>query len=508
MKERNPNDALFRLIKSMNQGEKRFFTLLCSRQGSSKGKDYASLFHSIEKQKKYDEPFLKKQLKSKGILFVATKRYLYELVLDSLVQYYRTSPDKSLYGKILEIEVLFEKGLYDLYEVLLHKLRKVAEERADFLIVLETLKGERRLHIMRYKFYETEKLIELRTKERLYISLQEEIDDYLDLTNELVGYKNEFKNTNTKEFIALAELPLFTDVDRPRTLMSRLLLHNLRAVYYSLTNKSKSTLEEYSQMLELIESNPNFPKSSPAFTSTSFTNYISSCISLQEYEKALSGVEKFKVFIVQHPELLKHKMIILYNNELDIYKFTRKKEEGLKLIKEAQRQMDGGEIVVEDMSRMYFALNVGYFFLDLEDYRTSQQWCSKILNFPSAEKINFVVYYNARLLQLINLFETKDFDLLSYRLKAFQRVLRKYGKVEAPEQLVIDLFNGILACKSSTDQRELSKLFTRFKTSIEIAIKNRQASKELLFYSDISNWLNAVIEKYKFTAFGKRTVKK
>ena len=495
MKQRNSNDALFRLIKSMSAGEKRFFHLMCSRQSSANGKSYLQLFNAIDKQEQNDESKIKELFNKEGVHFIETKRYLYKQVLDTLVQHFRGRNEKNAYNTLLELDVLYEKGLYDQHELLLGKLRKTAEEKEDFLVLMDVVKREKRYHNLRFKYTDIKKMRKLRELEDLYAAQHKEVEEYRELSNEIIYYHNEQRFIGSKAFMQIKDRPLFKDLEKPASLTAKLILYNLRAIYFSTLSFPEVAKVEYAQAVRILQSNPEYSNSNPAYASSTYMNYIANCVNLAEYEVALKGVVAYKKFLLNFPELTKHKIILLLAYEFNVYRETGKKNEAIELLSQIENKMDSGEAMAEIGNKFYLYFQAGYAFLEFGDNHSSIKWLNKILNYPAAEKLSFLYYYNARILQLLNLIDIKDEELLRYRIKSFQRLMLKRKRVSDADKMLIDFFSKVLKEKLLTDRKGLSHQMKELKKSLKISVDSPTENEVLLSVPDISSWLELVIKR-------------
>ena len=79
------SDPLFTLIKSLNKAEKRNFSIYVGRLSQGPETKFLALFQMMEKQKKYDEGEIKKNLPIENMTqFANLKRHLFTQILIKL----------------------------------------------------------------------------------------------------------------------------------------------------------------------------------------------------------------------------------------------------------------------------------------------------------------------------------------------------------------------------------------------------------------------------------------
>ena len=124
-------DHLFQLIKSLDQGEKRYLSLNITNQKSDEPKDYLRLFDFLQKRSEYEEDIAKQELSHIIPLhrFAAAKNYLYSKLLNLLRDYHADdSVDTQIRNYLQLVEMLFKKGLIRQAEKQLSSAKKLAEK--------------------------------------------------------------------------------------------------------------------------------------------------------------------------------------------------------------------------------------------------------------------------------------------------------------------------------------------------------------------------------------------
>src|SRR5687768_13856793 len=137
---------LFLLIKSLSKSEKRYFRMNATMTG--RDVNYLQLFDAIESQKEYDEVEIRKNLKGKKFLsqLHVTKIYLTELILKSLKNYHsNTSVHSKLFDLLKDIELLFDKELYDLCHYKIEKAEQLANKYEKLSLLTEIFFWKRKL---------------------------------------------------------------------------------------------------------------------------------------------------------------------------------------------------------------------------------------------------------------------------------------------------------------------------------------------------------------------------
>src|SRR5437868_4913661 len=110
---KKPSDNLFRLIRSMNKPEKRYFKIYASRHSSEKN-NYMKLFEALDNQKQFNEELLLKKFQKESFVkkFPIAKARLFDTVLRSLDAFHANSSiDAQLKRQLHFAEILYKKSL-------------------------------------------------------------------------------------------------------------------------------------------------------------------------------------------------------------------------------------------------------------------------------------------------------------------------------------------------------------------------------------------------------------
>ena len=141
-----PSTELHDLIKSLTKSEKRFFKLHSALQSGDK--NYLRLFEAIDKQKVYDEEGLKQFFAKETFIkhLPSEKNHLYKLIMKALRAYHAEATVSGLLKiEIKNIELLYDKALYEEANKTLHRAKRIARENERFYYWFELLNWEKQL---------------------------------------------------------------------------------------------------------------------------------------------------------------------------------------------------------------------------------------------------------------------------------------------------------------------------------------------------------------------------
>ena len=141
-----PSTELHDLIKSLTKSEKRFFKLHSALQSGPK--NYLRMFEAIDRQKTYDEEEIKRFFAKETFIkhLPSEKNHLYKLIMKALRAYHAEATVSGLLKiEIKNIELLYDKALYEEANKTLHRAKRIARENERFYYWFELLNWEKQL---------------------------------------------------------------------------------------------------------------------------------------------------------------------------------------------------------------------------------------------------------------------------------------------------------------------------------------------------------------------------
>src|SRR5512147_1909317 len=144
---KNNSDPLFRLIKSLNPSEKRYFKIFFKSDKEVEEANFIKLFNIIDKQEDYDEQKILEQEKTfKASQISNMKAHLFRQILQSINNY---NPNNDIEIKIREVlnhtNILYNRALYDQCWKMLEKARQLAEANDKQILLYEIIEFEKKL---------------------------------------------------------------------------------------------------------------------------------------------------------------------------------------------------------------------------------------------------------------------------------------------------------------------------------------------------------------------------
>ncbi len=252
-----PKDDLFELIKSLTPNEKRYIKL----KAPSKDTNHMRLFEEMDSQLSYDEALIKNKFKSEKFVrqLTFTKNYLYNEIINSLIEYRRSSSSETeLTNLVLKLRVLFKKGLFKQYFKQLESAKKKAWQYEKFYVLLELLRMSRLiLDTKKYRIYSPE---DLYTEEALVLKKIENLSQYSQLYNKAIRLKRQIglsiSEVNIRKANEILKDPLLSDPGNTLSTQALEYFHNIKQLLYFIKGDIKKHFKSCLARLNVIETCP------------------------------------------------------------------------------------------------------------------------------------------------------------------------------------------------------------------------------------------------------------
>jgi hypothetical protein len=482
---------LHQLIHSLTKSEKRYFNLFAKRHVIGKENKYIRLFAAIEKQKVYDEVGIKQQLndaKTNSNL-ASEKVYLKELILKSLKQFHEKNfTDSILYDRLIQIEILYEKGLFQMGYELINKSILMSEKYQKFLIQATLLLWKVNYDIKLNKFDLVSLDIEI-------------IDSNVDNFKEYIGYMNgsfgllsvykKLGGANDTAVIknAISLSQKYLKNKEPKSVLAAYYFYSIHAFIGDLKNDKLMTLKNFEKSLAVFKKNRFFIEERPNLFFISANNYIVSLIENDELTKAENELFLLKNIVSKLDltgQLRARAFLIISDNMLNVLK----KQNNWGFASEISKDIENGLVEFEkfiDPGRkidLYFSLASVHF--NAKEYRLSNRFLNKIIK----AKSDYHVVEDAMILQvlfaqLLIMMDSNELYLFKNKVQSAKRFMEKKAPSEWRASFV-DFLN--IAANSKNKKDDKIKVKERALLLIEEANKDVNL-KRLNSYFDLLAWL-------------------
>ncbi len=415
-------DALFRLIQGMNKNEKKYF----KENVHGNNLIYIKLFDALNDLDNYEESVFLKKNQQKDFVknYAYNKNYLFDQLLKSISAYNAKKNIQDIsYEKLQHLKVLFDKGLFDLVDKNIKKLKQYCKEFEIYERLEEVLTFE--FQYLEKRYLSKDKIIEeLQQLTQMKLNGIELNKIYTKILDIATTYDYSLHDSLQYLLDEILQHPLVKSGHHLLSKTGQYTRFNILSLSAYITKDFSNAFNYKYDAYKLYEKDKIFYEVNPK----SYLNLIGNMIAIA-YN--IPDKEKFKlsydILIENHPlivgqELTKFEQYCSYSimkcnlledySEFDTivnYYFENKNKYEEKLSK--THEID-----------TLFNISVGYFLA--KNYSQSYIIINQLINHPLITERYLVERYT-KLLELFILLIQKEFNVLEHRIIAFDRYLKK-----------------------------------------------------------------------------------
>ena len=444
---------LYSLITSLSKSEKRYFRLFTSIQGGKK--NYMSLFEAIDAQEEYDESALKEKFAGEKFVrqFNVAKKYLYDLIMKSLLAYHQ---DSTVDGKIKEllrmVEILHERGLDEQARKSVAKAVELAEEHQKHTLLLEALSWKRTLEIDDAK--------NERDVQEFYSGQFKAVKDLMNNLEYQKLYYRAWVLTRGNlvmdervldEVQSITNNPLLQDEGKARSIHARFLYHYTWAVCHRAEGGiDRKALSHIEKQLALIEEYPAFFAEQPHNHVSALNNRILMSRWIGDLEGSLYYIIEMERVV---PEMLSSKRIRHPRTRAFIFKTFYSQLIGLLYAFGEYERIAGLQKVVQEgyeehrlflqpegIAHMSYLLSTAHY--GTGNMREALACNASVLEHEERLEPHGIPLY-ARLDKLVFYYEMGDLDHLEFLTKSLRRYLTTHSIAPRHPWLILELFERL-----------------------------------------------------------------
>lgn len=504
-------DELYTLIQSLDKNERGYFKKFCSIYGREKDHNYLLLFEYIARQRVYDEAKLLKHFQREKFIrqLSVAKHYLFTLVMKSLESYH-SSLEAGLASALHQVEILFEKGLYDHCTRILERTKKTAIRYERFTFLLQLFKWE--IELARARSYAgiTEQEIR-RLFENIFKTIEQfkTVNEYSVLVSQifLKEMKGGFARTKSelKSYDRIIRTPLLSSEKQASTYQSRYYYYLSHIGYHSIRNEYQKAFTYSRKLVNLLETNPHQVAVKPRTYLSALKNLASCLGKLKRYSEIPAEIKKMRLIKTRSQSL--RNSIFYSANILDLETclHTGAFDKGIELVKEFEEQrVLLNTKALNQLNETILNYNSCCICFGAGNYPAANQYLNRILNETNVD-LRSDIHCFARILSLLIHYEMGNDDLLSYLIKSTYRYLLKRKHLFRFETLLLQFIRKELP--KTTTKKELITAFEGLKNAI-IRVSRDPFEQTALEYFDLISWLESKIENRAFSDVVREKAKK
>ncbi len=488
-----PSNELFDLIKTLTKSEKRFFKLQSALQSGDK--NYVRLFDCVDRMDEYDEEAIKKVFKGEKFIkhLPSEKNHLYKLILKALRSYYSdTSISSILKQEIKNIEILYNKALFDECNKFLLRAKKLAVKYEKFYYVFELINWEKTLMEEAFEDGQFNKDIDaLIEEEQKVIDQLRNLAEYHVLYSKINyvfrsgGYARTEENRNIVDEIV--NHPLIKGKNTALSKRAASICYYTQGFCNLANGDYKTALEKFKRVKQILDEADHLRSDLPKRYIRTMANMITCMLDQGQFDEARTNIETLKNLGEMDGFHHVDTQVSIFRSaglsELELYHYTADFVNGINAAEAIMQRLAEFEGKMHKEHELSFFYQFAYIYFGAKQYNKALYWINKVLN-DNENTLRQDIYSYARLFNLAIHFELGNFDLLEYTIKSTSRYLQKRERDFPMEKMIIDYFKKLIRNQSESERK---KQFTAFHN--ELKILKQEAENEIVFkYFDFEAW--------------------
>lgn len=496
------SDDLFQLIKSMSKTEKGYFKKFASKHTIGEKNIYVKLFDAIDTLNEYDESIIKNKFKGEKFAnsLYSTKNYLFNLILKSLSSYHAEKFAVSkLSMMMIELNVLFEKGLYKQFKTLLNKaISLAAENDKPFYLALlynKALTSVATDYYTNFDDFDYDKLKKdsLNNLEKLTLNEQYHIlyNDMFMFTKETGNIRNE---KDLEKLNKIFSSPLLQDESKAVTFDAKFKCYTILGHYYRITDDKAGWLKYRKMLVKLMESEKKYIRENPRSYILALNNYLHACVFTgmnSEFGEYLNKLKAFAKPFENKKEFLDiQSRIFMLTSDLELNFSIRslKFDKIFQIINNIEAGFKKFGSKISENRKISLYNRMAYACFVMKEYEKSLLYLNRILN-ATNKKIEPEQHIFARIRSLIVHYEAGNYDLLEYSVRTTKRFLERSNRIFKFEKLILKF---ITTAVNFTDEKQRLPLYYQLRGDIQ-KLQDDRFEKNILEQFDFVSWIESKI---------------
>ena len=488
--------SLLLLVHSMTAQEKKVFKNKMNRKKAVP--DYAVLFDTIEKNGDKSSPDLKQEFMRyrPGASFETTIRYLYELLLDTMLDM-RTEQDSfyKLFNKILKARILYEKSLIDECFELLNEVIEYAEKYENYHALLLASKLELEyLLTLNFPNIDEKELLkkQFRVNEALkYLrKINEQSALYEILKHRVInkGYARSQKQKDELNDLVFSEISIVASQNLDNFEISK--LHQLfQSNYLISVGDYQSALNSYIELNNLFEANKHLWSNPPVYYVATLEGVLESLRSIRNYEGMSYFIDQLKVLEISSAGFRINLTCTIYLYELFPYLDRGNFQEANILMMKYKESLYDKLFTLNRARQAELCLYTSLIYLGNNEYQKAHKFLNQII-LQGKNYYYLPLYRTIRLVNLIILYRLGDIELIRYEIRSMKRDFNYTGKDYKIEKFLFKFLIKDIPSPSYKRKKLLARVLKEFDD-----IHKDVFEVQMLRIFDFTAWVEAMIRK-------------
>ncbi|MEP7127894.1 MAG: hypothetical protein ABI729_03460 [Chitinophagales bacterium] len=499
----NQSQALFRLIHSLTQSEKRYFSIGMTTQRESSA--FLKVFKCIDRQEVYDEAMLKQQLKKESFVnhLSVIKVQLYHFLLKTLRNFHESrSVDFRLKELMMNAAILNEKALYNESSSAVKRARELALKFEDWKVLLEILHKEYTLAQVTVRSKQlANELHRINTDEKKFIA---QLNNYgelaylaLSLSMLLRKLRNAKKLSGAVAIRKILKDPVLKNEKKAISFRAKSLFHYIWSSYYMASCQFEKAEHHLTQQINSYHENRHFLEAAPGNYLGALNDLLLSRYRTRQYNIVMQMIDEFKSLPdsneIKRITSRRFRMVIFsgtFKTEIGVAIQTNSLQEHLPVIQQQETLFNRHGNVMEPRRRLETILALATMYFHLYNRKKAVQLVEQLLQ-DEAAILHHDLNVLARVLQIVLHFDDGSYDVLTYLVSGLKRFVARIKETSKMEKQLLE-FAGRL----ETLHRKKNP-HTFFEEQYKKFADLRKDRFEVYYfdYFDITEWLKQKMKR-------------
>lgn len=499
-----PSNELFELIKTLTKSEKRFFKLQSALQSGDK--NYVQLFDLMDKMDEYNEDIVKETFKGEKFIkhLPSEKNHLYKLILKSLRSYYgETSVSSILKQEIKNIEILYNKSLFNECNKFLERAKKMALKYEKYYYLFELINWEKTLLEESFEDGQFKDLNKMIAEEKDVLERLTNLAEYHVLYSKInyVFRSGGYVRTeeNKKIVDEIVNHPLIKGKNTAMSKRAATICYYTQGFCNMANGDYQTALQKFERVIEILNVEEHLKSDLSKRYIRTLSNMVTCMIALRLYDQARATINVIQSCAELEGFDSSDVQTLIFKNtgmaKLELFCTSGDYDNAIREAEEIMQSMMDYEGKINKENELMFFHHFASVYFAAGQYSKALYWINKVLN-DNENELRQDLYSYARLFNLVIHYELGNHDLLEYTIKSTNRYLQKKMRAFPIERLIMDQFKRLIRTQNANEKR---KIYIEFKNELNQLINGPE--DEVIFkYFDFHKWLDSKIEQVPFNS--------
>ncbi|WP_225035278.1 hypothetical protein [Winogradskyella sp. SM1960] len=493
------SESLIYLINSLTKAEKKSISSALMNSNSN----YEKLYFIIAKNKNSSVDIISDKYYNlcKKTSFETSVIYLHKYILNSILEL-RKHQDVSflLFDNIAKARILFEKSLYkECFKLLKKTKTKALEQENQYAFLISSRLELDYLLSLNYPEIDEKTLLRKQFKLNdalLTIQKTNKLSSLLELLKHRMVYSGKAKTESQKNQLndlVMTEMSIINSFAKENVEIDK--IHQLfQANYLIDVGDFESAQRSFYGLNELMEKNKHLWSDPPIYYLFTLEGILDTLRSQRNYNgmeyfvkqlKKLQGSFQYFNSRIECTIFLYELIPLLDNGDF---------KSSFELMKSSTDNLLKNEHLLSLSQKAELKLHISLIYFGLREFKMAQKILNKII-FASKDYSQLPLYRTIRLVNLLILYELKDFDFIKYESRTLNREIQIAKKSYKIEREIIKFVNKHNLPYLSSKR---SRLWTKKEEKFKLISKDTY-EKQTLKYFDFLVWIESKIMRVKFS---------